>query len=319
MGKIHELKTKYAAVPSIATDEDVTPAVADRYLTVGKYALQRSLKDRHVDELVIEIKAGRFLAGTPIAICVLPDGHYFIVDGRHTLTAICISKGTTRLSVVRYYVKDMAGVGAVYSRLDIHKPRTAYDRLLALGVPDALAKDMPKQRVNGLTAGVKIILGEFRNKNSAGYDPAIDKSADMWADAMLNDWKPAIQQYIEAVEFAETARSKQRFFKAGVVAVALPTLRYQYRKAFNFWAHAAANDGLRARDPASRLAVWMIDSGNIRGGGSRQLLVCRYIADCWNKHYGGVSMNSAPKPEGVGTTGLAINGTPYKAGKAVAK
>lgn len=312
MGQVHKMGIKKVTQTSVSTDEDVTAAMADRYLQVGKYDLQRKSDDAHVDELVIEINTGRFLGGTAVAFCVLPDGHYILVNGKHTLKAIRASGVTTRLTVVRHYVKDMTEVGEVYSKFDINKTRTAYDRLVALGVPAAFAVSLSKQQTNGLTAGIKIILSGFQNKNSSGYDPAINKSAEIWANALTTAWKPAIERYFYALEFCETARQKQRFLKAGVVAVALPTLRYQHRKGFEFWGEAAAKDGLRARNPAARLADWLVLTGNIRGGGSRQLMVCRHVAACWNKYYDGLEMGKIV-PVDVGKNGLTINGTPYKA------
>ncbi len=295
----------------------VTRALADRWLTVGKYGKQRHLGDPHLQQLVAEMKKGQFLEGTPIQICELPDGKYFIVNGQHTLQAIKIVDESITLTIIIYYVKTMEEVGEIYSRLDIGRPRTAYDRLLALGIPDTILegkKSLLKNETNSLTASIKILLMKFRAYNAKTMDPGINRSADLWANTITTEWKPAIQQMYGALESCGNRRTRQKFLKAGVAAVCLATMRSEPNKASDFWTMAMADDGVRARHPAHQLSLWVNDRDHLKGGSGRQILVAKHVASCWNKYWDDGEMQSVRATD-VLRSGLTIKGTPFTSSK----
>ena len=320
------MKDDYSTTPekdvkkSIITDckikveqKIVTRAFADRLLTVGKYDKQRQIREPHVNQLIAEMEQGRFLRGIPIQICQLPDGKYFVVNGQQTLEAIKIVDIPITLTFITYYVKTMAEVGAIYSRLDIGRPRTAYDRLLALGIPDSILKgdrSLLKSETNSLTAAIKMLLMEFRPYNAKTMDPGINRSADLWATVITTEWKPAIQRMYDVLQFCDTRRARQRFLKAGVASVCLATIRAQGDKAYDFWALAMADDGVRARHPAHQLSLWVNDRDHLKGGSNRQILVAKHVTSCWNKYWDDGEMQSVRATD-VRRLGVTIKGTPF--------
>ncbi len=311
MSTVHQLNPNEQPQRRVVEDKIVTRALADRWLTVGEYRHQRSLGDPHVNQLIAEMRANRFLDGIPIQFCQLPDGHYYLVNGKHTLEAIKAVGISIPLTIITYHVGTMEEVGEIYSRLDIGRPRTAYDRLIALGVPGNVLlgeEKLTKQETNSLIASIKMLLKKFRGGISSNY--SIDKSADLWAEAITLEWKPAVQRMFEALEFAPNRRTRQKFLKAGIASVCLATMKSQKTKGLEFWMLALADDALRARHPAHQLAIWVIDKDHIKGGQSRQIIVSKHVAACWNKFYDGEDMNQVRAID-MGKSGLTIKGTPF--------
>lgn len=298
----------------VSKTESVDRALADRYISTGKYELQRHLSEAHVAELMREMMNGTFQEGTAIDIAELGD-RYFLINGQHTLAAIVKSDIPQNLVVKRYRVTSMTEVGQIYSRLDIQRTRSPFDRLHALGVPDALG--INHQETTAVVAGLKLILARFQNAPGAkvtksDIDRTIFKSADRWAKA-IEEYRKPIAQYLEAINFTETKIDRRRFLRSGAVSIGLVTLRHQNERAWDFWAAAAADDGLRSRDPAHRLSTWLLT--NPAGGGTRRgVFHARYIASCWNAFYEGRELSKV-YPADVDLVGITIAGTPFKARK----
>lgn len=289
----------------------VTPAIADRYLRLGEYELQRSTSPIHIEELAEEMEAGRFQEGTTIDIAELGE-RFFLINGRHTCSAIVKSGLAQRLCVKKHRVSNEREVGAIYARLDIQKTRTPFERLRALGVADSF--DLNQHEISAINGGLKLILAQFRNQPSSkiqtrSVDRAIFKSAERWAEG-FDEYRHQIQQFKEAINFEEQVGERRRFLRTGVTAIALVTLRHQGKKAWDFWASAAADDGLRAHSPAHRLNMWL-HVNRARSGGAA-LNQARYIASCWNAHYEGRQLRKV-YPADSGLIGITIKGTPFKA------
>lgn len=291
----------------------VTAAMAKRFLDLGDYDLQRATAVSHVEELVSEMDAQRFEQGTAIWLAEFLDTDRFVlVNGRHTCTAIVNSGKPQLLTIITTRIKSIAEAGRIYSRLDINKMRRPFDRIKALKIPQIA--DLNVAETNGLIAAIKLLLGNFQNAPGAkasNVDRSIYKSAEKWADA-IEEWKAPIRLYFSALEYCESAQHRRRFLRSSTMAVALATLRHQPKKAWEFWATAAADDKLRARDPARKLNNWLLT--NKGGPTSVAVRQAKYVAACWNAYFDGREIYNVA-PSDVGAIGLTLKGTKYKARK----
>lgn len=294
-----------------SADVLLTPAIADRYLKLGEYPLQRPLSDAHVIELVEEMENGTFQCGTDIDIAEVGK-RFYLINGQHTCAAIVASGIPQWVCEKRYICADLMAVGRIYARIDIQKTRTPYVRLRALGVPDSLG--INQQETQGIVAGLKLVLAGFRqppgaNVKTKNLDRAIFKSADVWAEA-VESYRTEITQYIKAIDRANTRLLRRKFLRGGACAMGFVTLRHQPERAWDFWSNAAADDRLPAKHPAHQLTAWL--QANSPGSGSRAVGQAKAVAACWNAYFDGREMTFV-RPICMSQVGVTIKGTPFKA------
>lgn len=303
--------------PVVSKEELVTPAIADRWLKLGKFKHQRKMNDAHVEELVEEMLANEFEPGTTINIAELLNSTAFLLtNGQHTLQAIVDSGKPQWLTIVRRHVKTLNEAGESYSRLDIQAIRRPAQRLRALNLPEI--EKLSDQQCSSLISAIKLLLAEFEHKPSAtiagkrrGPPRAIFKSAKRWAEG-IREYREPIKKYLSALDYASDGNQKRRMMRSSVWAVALATLRYQPNKAWNYWASMAAEDGLRSNDPEKRTINWL--RGNKGGSGGVSVKQAKYFAYGWKAYFEERSIGSlrALEPDLAGVT---IVGTPFKARK----
>ena len=75
--------------------EVITPEVARTILTQERYERQRPLDQSVVQEYALAMLNGEFRQGTLISFCIYKRQRY-LVNGQHTLEAICRSGVTYR-------------------------------------------------------------------------------------------------------------------------------------------------------------------------------------------------------------------------------
>ena len=284
--------------------ETIDKAKADRYLSVGEYDKQRNVSSAHVRHLIAEMESGRFLPTGEISIAHL-NGHYHTINGQHTLTAIRESSIPQTCVVRRYQCKTRKDVGRLYSTFDIGKPRRPYDRLRALGITDLFPTNAT--RINGINSALKIILNDFEvvagaSGNLSDRRRQIAKDAELWASAW-SKYKKEIGQYLEVIDLAEDRITKGCMSKAGIISVALVTLESE-ESALRFWERVAADDGLKADDPAHRLHKWLIVNRKSQGAGSMwSNYIARAAATCWNSYYESKEMSRVSVPHKISIKG----------------
>ena len=297
------------------TLELVTPGIADRWSKVGEFQFQRKQNDAHVEELASEMNLGQFEQGTTINIAeIMNTSSYVVINGQHTLLAIVLSGMPQWLTVVRKQVKTLKEAGVAYTRIDINAPRHPNQRLKALDLPELA--NFTSGDTASLIAALKLLLANFENKLSGtvagrrGPDRAIFKSAERWAQG-VTEYRDPIRKYITALEFSSEGQQRRRLMRSAVLAIALATMRYQPKRAWEFWASVAAEDGLRANTPERRLSNWLREN---KGWGSAGAATkqAKFIAQCWKKHWDGEEMRSV-RPLEPDLLGVTIVGTPFKA------
>jgi hypothetical protein len=92
----------------------VTPDEARLLRDTCNFARQRAIRIDNVNRLLSEAQRGVFVPGTPVFICVLPDGSMRIVNGNHTLEMVASLGHPVPLTLIYAKVKDegVAGVGS---------------------------------------------------------------------------------------------------------------------------------------------------------------------------------------------------------------
>lgn len=281
----------------------VTPQMADEWLNHSNYDRQRKRAEWHVRRLAREIERGRFVAGTQIHFGVL-DGNLKLLNGQHTLAAIVRSGIPTPLQILQTPVRDEKELGELYGRHDRHRSRTSSDAFYGMGLAQDIG--LSDKETNAFAPALKYVLNDFRRAIvTDGKEFAT--SLDCLAEHMTL-WSAYAREYFGYVREAGPGL-KGPFRRAPAVAIALVTIKHQPAKAIDFWAVAAADDGLHKDDPRKALVNWLLSHSSQVGD---PITYMRNIASAWNKFYQNGTLQFL-RPGELGKMGITIRGTPYKA------
>ena len=288
-------------LPQVRADVyDIDPIRARVVLQNMHFDRQRPIVPSNVDRLAFEQSSGRFVQGTPIFVCSLPDGSRYLANGYHTLNGVIKSGTTQRLTFITLGVADMAEVAAVYATFDVHKARTWLDSMRAYGHAD----DVPLLRP--AMAALRVLMQAF-NDDRKGR-PAL--SSRPLRQEWLSRYKPHVCGYAAAVACAPQT-TRHLFQRGGIMAVGLETFRYQPSFAAEFWHAMAADDGLKVGDPRKTLLRWM-GANRVAATGADTDTQSRAAALAWNAAFKGRDL-SLLKP---GTMdGITLLGTPWVDGR----
>lgn len=251
--------------------ETILVAVSDaiRLRKSCHFPNQRAIRDLNTMRLGVEMEKQRFVQGTPVFFCVLPDGTQYIVNGNHTLEAIAYSGKPQWLTFIWLQVADFDEAAAVYASFDIHKARTWTDALRATG----RAEKMPKSRE--VSAAVRLIMSGFK------YSPEnVEANSSRGANFDLVDvYEDAARMLHDAMKGAPPL-NQRIVYRASVLAIALETVRYQPNNAVQFWGDLAMDEGLVSGDPRKALLRWLLC--HPAGKASVGYLMSRACAHAWN-------------------------------------
>lgn len=259
------------------------------------FPLQRQISDLNVRRLGFEMEKGRFVQGTPVFFCVLPEGTQYVVNGNHTLEAVAYSGKPQALTFIFLMVADFAEAAAVYASFDVHKARTWNDALRATG------RDVEMPNAGRVAAAVKIIMSDF--KYSPGNIEAYSSRASRFE--LMDDYKETACLLFDAISGAPKTNSRI-ITRASVLAVALETVLYQPRAGVEFWSAVARDDGLSANDPRKALLRWLMN--NKAAQGAATYTMTRACAHAWNTWRKGQSLQIV-RPSTSGK--FILDGTPW--------
>lgn len=295
--------TKPLELPLATSDvEIITPATARQWRDTKAFERQRTINERNVARLAIEMVAGRFIIGTQIYICVLPNGNELIINGNHTLEAVVESDTPQHLTVTRKHVANIDEAGRIYAVFDIHKARTWLDSLKAVGKSDNI-----KMSSKALAA-LGVIEANFAHTHPA-YAPSRIGRIER-----LVEYEDAIDLFQIAINggVADAVRFAMR---AAMMAIALEALRSQPSAASEFWFRFAHDDGLAKGMPERALLTWCRNNKNATGFQGRRESA-RAAALAWNASFKGRSLEVC-KPNQM--SAFFLLGTPYEQGFAGAE
>lgn len=157
--------------------ENVTPAMARRWIEASEEIRQRSIRPTRVHKLEHAIRSGQWLT-THQGIALDPEGR--ILDGQHRLRAIVAADHAVRILVARDV--DPAAFGVIDTGLS----RSPADTLRIAGHSNAVI----------LAAMVRAVIA---------YDQVVGERGSVWAEHDKAITSADILEYLEDPEMARTA------------------------------------------------------------------------------------------------------------------
>lgn len=291
---------------SECTTKVVDGDLAKHLRETANFSLQRPMSESNTLRLEAEMRAGRFVQGTPIYFGVLPNKSLLALNGNHTLDAIARCGRPIELTFIYQDVEDEAEAAAIYSRLDLHKQRSWRDALRAYNAETMLADSTVW--TSRFAAALGFMFERFRvarddKEREVARIQAL-RSRDIRLQAM-EDAFTAADQYVKAVSCGPKTALKI-FRRAPVMAVALETFRYRAAQAHEFWSTIAADDGLRAGQPQKALLRYLTEHPALGAVGRENQ--AKAVAIAWNAFIKGKSLDTI-KPASM--TVFRIEGTPW--------
>jgi len=293
-----------SSLPPIANNDlmAIDPTIAESILQGTEYLGQRPVDERHALRLAFQMEEGNFLDETQLAFGRL-DHKLFLVNGRHRLHGVSLSGCTVKFRAVIYDCATRAELDKLYTRFDTaQKSRTAGHLVDALGLTD---DELRRTTAKIIYDASPLLMVRF--EKIAAWQRPVETTIVEKRIEFIRPWKPEALLYQECLDKG-IWKYTTRFRKAGVVAVALATLKHQPVLAKEFWMHAIDRDGLRSGDP--RLALSTELATRETAGGEHGLAYL--AATAWSAFY-------EKRPLKLltirGEAPITIAGTPYKHGR----
>jgi hypothetical protein len=289
----------------------VTPEMAQKWLTTARYKHQRDVRTGQVHFLAEEMRRGSFKQDTPLEFTRV-NGDEWLTDGQHRLSAIVETQTPQRFVIVRRYAKDEDDVAFDYTRTDQVILRSIADSYRTLDIETELA--LTKTQVNLLSVAVSMIDGKFEGlQRKMHLDDRL---------RLMRDYNDGFAMYLEAIAGCRK-ELRHHLERAASLSVALVTYRYSAKvysveKVDAFWNGVAMDDGLKAKDPR-KAALRHLEDTTMGGGGRRgeqtsgartvsPHFSARYLAGCFNAHILGKEI-SFQKPRVIQP--IMILGSPF--------
>lgn len=268
-------------------------------LASGVFEHQRPVRPRHVDYLARLMTNGDF-EGSEIKFAQLPDGRRFLINGQHRLHAIVRSECPQTLLCTVVPAVDLKQVSVLYAAEDRGLARNVADTYRAFGLLDTL--NIGATLLGRGAAAMALIAAGFDRSRYSSH-----RVTDAQRVRLLEAWAPELQQWQEIVGAPGHERFEVgRLNNAGVLAVALVTLRYQEARAIPFWSAVRENDGLKKGTPERTLVDYVqLRMGQRTTNGSA---VASYVAAVWNSYFSNRPTTSA-RP--LRSLFILILGSPY--------
>lgn len=290
---------------------DVTPSHANDLLNSCSYQYQRAVNEKHVDFLAQEMSRGRFSPTAQVVIASTPNGRRFLINGQHTLRAICKSGTTQKLTMFFELFETEREVAEEYGKLDVGKPRTFMDQLSPLNLTEEFGLNITNLRA--LVSASKMIASNFGDSS-------------LRVRAHVDDVERISREYANAAhDFFSIGRCDsvvKSVYRAATVSVGLVTYKFSSKiygkeKIDDFWQGAIFDDGISRGDPRKVvhehfLFVGMTGSSTSSGQFSKHMSAAqsaRYIARCFNDFVDGKQSIRPQVPSGVEP--MVIKGSPF--------
>lgn len=279
-----------------------TAVQANQVLNQATYDRQRKISADHVAVLADIMKRGQWEPKDKLDFALF-KGDLILVNGYHRMTAQVACGKTIEWTVVIHQCRTLEQVRGLYYKFDTNT-RTRQGAQILAGIDFAGKYDLPRQAATALFNAVPIIAAKF-SKSVKDRDILANRVMDRRLD-IASQYADAAKKYNDClVGLPSTIKSK--FLSAGVTAVAVVTIRYQPITAIDFWAGAAANDGLRKGDP--RLALYNdMASRQMNAGSAIQSIFSP--AHAWNAFFEDRPLKLIKLP-GYRTS-VSIAGTPFE-------
>lgn len=275
----------------------VTPEDAKLIRSTCHFQRQRIISDRNIARLSSEMLGRRFIQGTPVFFCRLPDGRLLLVNGNHTLESIIASGIAQQLVFIILDVPDEEEAARIYGTMDVHKVRTWADALRAVGLADEITA------AKRIMPALGVILAKFEYVYNT---PEAASSRSVRFDLMKHYAEEAT--LLQGALIGSPLPNQRAVWRAAVCSVALECCKYQPLQALEFWRGLAQDDGLAKDDPRKALLRWLLNNG-VSGGSAGWPTQSRAAAHAWAAFCKGQSL-SIIRPSNAAA--FALYGTPWQ-------
>lgn len=262
------------------------------------YENQRPLREEKVRLYAEAMKRGEFKPA-PIEVHCL-DGRCYLTDGQHRLRAIIRAGIEVEQFYVEYDAVDMTTIHEAYRRTDVGATRSIGNLLHT--VDDLRRFGIPPSHLTVVSTGALFLMngciGRYPQEGLSPYERSLE-----YRIRAIEYWGEEARTYFSQLG---NPRPLVPWRNAALMAVALPTLRFQPEKALAFFSRVFQNRALEEKTGEWHLFRLLVEGQRSQGAD----VFTRRIAACWNFScrggtYRGTSVRREDDP-------LELVGTPYK-------
>jgi hypothetical protein len=277
----------------------VTPEMAMQWLEQFKLEGQRQIRKPVVARYAQMMLTGEWRPGTQIALSANGDGHTYLINGQHRLSAV-IESGTSQVFAVLTRDENIEQARMSYQYDDLQSRRSVYDAVRVSGLSDKTGISDVDIRV--LASAVICIATKFVTTGTV--NPSKRKE-------LILEWEETFKNYRLLLSRVGITRNRADRFtivsnRTPIVASAIYTLRYQREIAENFWQTVFAPENISSKSPEVKLREFLIAYRDKSGGQQSRRMQINAIARTWAAAYMGYEIkqikfnSSLPSPLFIG-------------------
>ena len=258
----------------------IAPGIARRILDELNFPDQRKVDSSRIYSHGDNIRRGDWMEGHPITLVLLPDGRIWLVDGQHRLNAIASQDQAIAVTVRIVSMESEKEARFFYAGFD-QKNSVRTDRQILDAVDITGETGLRSATTTHLFRAAPLLLNGLE-PIAAVVARATDSDVFLQANklAIVREWSAEAKAFEKVLDRATIKGLRLKLCGAGVMAVALYTLRHQPKKAQDFWHGLAGNDGLRKGDPRATLLADLMFNRALNVGSHRQKV--QQPAAAWN-------------------------------------
>lgn len=279
----------------------IGPDLADRILSEMNYVRQRSIKPFRLHRHKTTIERGQWDPDNAIRFARFGK-QLILVDGQHRLRAVVETASARQFIIVISDALTWDDVHKMYSRIDVDGNRSVAD---VLGASDPTnGRDVAFEMRRAGYRAMDTLANDFPHRRlKVGEAELVTKEDRVNCMAF---WLDELEDYDGIVRHGQS-HLRVALRRAGVVAVALATLKHQHDKAVLFWKAVAENKLLRPGDPEQALVNFLLTSrlDDAHHVGER------YTAQAWNAWFQGRRLDKIRKAPNDDRP-IKIAGTPFQ-------
>jgi len=285
-------------------NKHITPHDAN-YLLGLSWEYQRPITRRKLIVLRDEFLLGNINPSTTITLAEL-NGHTFLVDGQHRLTA-CVDTGMSfyqNVSVVK--VESSDDLKRLWARFDVGAARSLKDSMSAFSVGKGY--DLSRADSQKVIASVRYM--------ASGFVPSGGRFASSHENfvPVYDFWVPTFELWKE--KYKDVSMEKviwNKLKSAYCLSVIMATVHYQPELAIQFWKDLAGFENMDTNKNASLLYRYLLRV-KTRNAPVTQIVttmdITKALIYVWNKQFYSQEAKHI-KPKGV----KFVAGTPFKVGE----
>lgn len=228
----------------------ITPELAKRIISECMFSGQRNVFYYQVKLLVDKMKNGEWLPDDQISFCRLPDGTMILVNGYHRMQAVIESGIPIVFNIRILECKNMNDVRKAYITFDTGtRSRSETEVIEAMGITKEF--NLTKQVAGAVYRAAPLIANNMLHYN---YQTSPIQIKNVTQRIMLADdlWMLG-KKYQDLVSTA-AYKHRAKLLVAGVVGVAIATIKHQYELASQFWPRVGDMANMKIDDPRLILA-----------------------------------------------------------------